>query len=130
MRLIDANELIKKMQAWHEAVEKAYGCNDSYVQGYGAALDVVENAPTVEPQEAKHGKWLMCMKTGRLECTACGHQTGEILGRQITDFPEEELKNAEISATQENAKYYEVKVPNYCANCGAKMELGGKKDES
>lgn len=53
MRLIDADRVIKIMQAWHEAVEKAYGCNDSYVQGYSAALDVVENAPTVEKQEGK-----------------------------------------------------------------------------
>ena len=56
MRLIDADRVIKIMQAWHEAVEKAYGCNDSYVQGYSAALDVVENAPTVEKQEGK--RWI------------------------------------------------------------------------
>lgn len=133
MRLIDADRLIEKMKRWREAVEKEYTCHDSYVQGYGDALDTVINAPTVETQETKHGKWLICMKTGRLECDACGHQTGEILGRQVTDFPEEELTHAEIFAAQEKAKcgkYYEVKAPNYCANCGAKMELGdNKKDE-
>lgn len=133
MRLIDADELIKKMQERYEMIAKACGCYDSFVQGYGDALETVENAPTVELQKAKHGKWLICMKTGRLECDVCGHQTGEILGRRVTDFPEEELKRAEIFAAQEKAKcgkYYEVKAPNYCANCGAKMELGGnKKDE-
>ena len=59
MRLIDADRLIKRMRTWHEAVEKAYGCNDSYVQGYGAALVVVENAPTVETQETNP-----CTKNG------------------------------------------------------------------
>lgn len=53
MRLIDADRVIKKMRTWHGAVEKAYGCNDGYVQGYGAALDVVENAPTVKKQKVK-----------------------------------------------------------------------------
>ena len=75
MRLIDADELIKKMQARYAEIEKEYTYYDSYVQGYGEALDVIENAPTVEPKETKP-----CAKN--------------------------------------------------CANCGAKMELGGKKDES
>ena len=83
MRLIDADKL-KQHYAWW---------NDENKELFDAIVDI---QPTVEPKEAKRGKWLMCMKTGRLECTACGHQTGEILGRQVTDFPEEELKNAEI----------------------------------
>ena len=53
MRLIDADGVIKRMQVWREAVEKAYGCNDGYAQGYGAALDVVENAPAVKEKEVK-----------------------------------------------------------------------------
>lgn len=118
MRLIDAEKLCELARSH---TTKSVDCND------------IMRFPTANVQEAKHGKWLICMKTGRLECDACGHQTGEILGRQVTDFPEEELKRAEIFAAQEKAKcgkYYEVKAPNYCANCGAKMELGGnKKDE-
>ena len=108
MRLIDADKLKQHYAWWNDEIKELFDT-------------IVDLQPTIEPEEAKRGKWLMCMKTGRLECTACGHQTGEILGRQVTDFPEEELKNAEISATQENATYYEVKVPNYCANCGAKL---------
>ena len=53
MRLIDADKLIKKMQARYAEIEKEYTYYDSYVQGYGEALDVVENAPTVEPRETK-----------------------------------------------------------------------------
>ena len=38
-------------------------------------------------------------------------------------------RNAEVGIDTEKYKN-QRKVPNYCANCGAKMELGGKKDES
>lgn len=96
MRLIDADELIKKMQAWHEAVEKAYGCNESYVQGYNAALDVVENAPTVEKQEGKRGRWAH-IGGDEWSCSCCGF-----------------IKHTEGSWENPDAKY--------CENCGAKME--------
>ncbi len=104
MRLIDADRVIKRMRTWHEAVEKAYGCNDSYVQGYGAALDVVENAPTVEKQEGKRGWWAH-IGGDEWSCSCCGF-----------------IKHTEGSRENPDAKY--------CENCGAKMELGGyKKDE-
>lgn len=53
MRLIDADEVIKKMQARYAEIEKEYAYYDSYVQGYGESLDVIENAPTVEKQKGK-----------------------------------------------------------------------------
>lgn len=57
IRLIDADELIKKMQARYAEIEKEYTYYDSYVQGYGEALDVIENTPTVEKQKGKRGCW-------------------------------------------------------------------------
>ena len=56
MRLIDADRIIKRMQARYAEIEKEYTYYDSYVQGYGEALDVVENAPTVEPAESVKAK--------------------------------------------------------------------------
>ena len=53
MRLIDADEVIKKTQARYAEIEKEYTYYDRYVQGYGEALDVIENAPTVEKQKGK-----------------------------------------------------------------------------
>ena len=73
MRLIDADKL-KQHYAWW---------NNESKELFDAIVDI---QPTVEPEEAKRGKWLMCMKTGQLECTACGHRTGEILGRQVTEY--------------------------------------------
>lgn len=45
------------MQARYAEIEKEYTYYDSYVQGYGEALDVIENAPTVEKQKGKRGCW-------------------------------------------------------------------------
>ena len=45
------------MQARYAEIEKEYTYYDSYVQGYGEALDVIENAPTVEKQKDKRGWW-------------------------------------------------------------------------
>lgn len=112
MRLIDADRLIKIMQAWHGTLEKEYTCNDSYVQGYGAALDAVENAPIVEKQEVKRGFWRAisesemtgwnpefagCDPVGNYVCSACG-------------------KEAIFSCNDEWV------LSEYCPHCGAKME--------
>ena len=59
MRLIDADKL-KQHYAWW---------NDENKELFDAIVDI---QPTIEPEEAKRGKWLMCMKTCRLECDACG----------------------------------------------------------
>lgn len=112
MRLIDADKLIKKMQVWHEAVEKAYGCNDSYVQGYGAALDVVENAPTAEKQEGKRGWWVLIPES-------------EISGWN-PDFAGCDPVGRYVCSVCETEAIYncndEWVLSKYCPRCGAKME--------
>lgn len=112
MRLIDADRIIKRMRTWREAVEKEYGCNDGYVQGYGAALDFVENAPTVEKQEGKRGWWAPiheseisgwnpdfagCDPVGSYVCSVCGTEA-------IYNCNDEWV------------------LSKYCPRCGAKME--------
>lgn len=118
MRLIDADELIKKMQAWHEAIEKAYGCNDGYVQGYGAALDVVENAPTVGKCEGERGRWV-----------AVSRRT--MLGWNL-DFPGRDPTVSYVCSACETEAIFnrngEGVLSKYCPHCGAKMwnEEGAK----
>lgn len=95
MRLIHADELIKKMQARYAEIEKEYTYYDSYVQGYGEALDVIENAPTVEKQRGKRGRWAH-IGSDEWSCSCCGF-----------------IKHTEGSWEKPDAKY--------CENCGAKM---------
>lgn len=112
MRLIDADKLIKKMQARYSEIEKEYTCYDSYVQGYGEALDVVENAPTAEKQEDKQGWWAPipeskisgwnpdlagCDPVGSYVCSVCGTEA-------IYNCNDEWV------------------LSKYCPYCGAKME--------
>ena len=65
---------------------------------YKSVCDAINGLPSVEP-ERKTGKWIVeedCEgKTRNCICDQCGHETGDY--------------------TWEN--------PNYCENCGAKMEV-------
>lgn len=112
MRLIDADRLIERMKKWHEAVEKAYTCNDSYVQGYGAALDAVENAPTVKKQEGKRGWWVAIPES-------------EISGWNL-DFPGCDPVGSYVCSVCGTEAIYncndEWVFSKYCPHCGAKME--------
>lgn len=111
MRLIDGNELIKKMQVRYAEIEKEYTYYDSYVQGYSAALDVIENAPAVEKQKGKRGWWAPipeseisgwnpefagCDPMGSYVCSVCGTEA-------IYNCNDEWV------------------LSKYCPHCGAKM---------
>ena len=75
--------------------EEEYGRIDT-----SKAIDCLKKLPSVEP-ERKTGKWIVyedCEgKTRTCTCNLCGYETGE----------------------------YTWVNPNYCENCGAKMEVDG-----
>lgn len=92
VRLIDANALMKEIESIH-----CHGC-DSYngvmcrACTWMDAMDYIDDAPTVDTQPVKHGKW---ETKGGVHCTRCGWRpTGRICDL-FTD---------------------------YCAGCGARME--------
>ena len=89
-------DLISRQAAIDEIEwEEEYGRIDT-----SKAIDCLKKLPSVEP-ERKKGKWIVeedCEgKTRTCTCNLCGYETGEY--------------------TWEN--------PNYCENCGAKMEVDG-----
>lgn len=57
-RYIDADNLIKKMQERYNNLSNGDGFYDHFTQGYEDALSTVENEPTADVREVKHGKWL------------------------------------------------------------------------
>ena len=82
-----------------EHIDKSPALPDGNFAGNHSALKALINMqPTVEP-ERKRGKWIVyedCEgKTRTCTCNLCGYETGEY--------------------TWEN--------PNYCENCGARMEV-------
>ena len=64
MRLIDADALMPKFKAIHEAESQIYG-RGSWRFSL-KCIDALDDAPTIEP-ERKRGRWI----DG--ECSACGY---------------------------------------------------------
>ena len=90
MRLIDADAL----------KEKFTGRGDDELDGYDFqeflddhVIPVIENAPTIEVESIKRGKWVLNDRH-IYECSECG-----------------------LIPTQEEKDYW-----HYCPNCGAKMD--------
>lgn len=96
MRPIDADALVAKMKAydiWHETEYQ-----DGYFDGFSDGISEVEEAPTIEAELVKHGRWIRpegyCW---RPECSECGYY-GSAIDEPVIPF-------------------------NYCPHCGAKMDL-------
>lgn len=99
----------KAIQERYEHLRKAYGEHSDYVQGFRACMQIVE-ANSADSVEVKHGKWCL-VEYEYLVCDKCGnwHYTGC-------------ESTAEAKARIQNGE-----VPNYCSNCGAKMD--GERSE-
>ena len=92
MRLIDADAL-REYHCEGCSVEVIKSCKTDPIC---ATLIWVDEAPTIEAEPVKHGKW---KRSGALlECQCCGEIYSQLGG---------------------NAG----KAWNYCPNCGAKMDL-------
>ena len=103
MRLIDASKLREAM--YHEAFE-----TDSDMQKWDSGCWIrykmfennLDNAPTVDAEPVKHGRWEWSEDNWWHRCTACG-------------------------VTFDYDKTYELfdhgfQLANYCPNCGARMD--------
>ena len=66
-----------------------------------AALREIENAPTIEAEPVRHGRWIAHDVIENMKCSECGEEY-----RMPFDF---------------NANVYPY---NFCPNCGAKMDGG------
>ena len=106
MRLIDVDELIEKMKARYAEIEKEYTYYDSYVQGYGDALDTVLLSPLVRSIEAGKMKLFAPRRINRnatYKCSVCG--------------------------TLCSSYYNDVGEWKYCPHCGAKLEKEKTENE-
>ena len=107
MRLIDADKLLEKTECLFKdlnSTEDYMGIG--YNHGVGDSIAVIKNAPTIEVEPVKHGRWKPFDLTwGRsvYACTSCG---------EAFEVPTEMGKPIFI----------------YCPHCGAKMDLEGEKE--
>lgn len=80
--------------------------NKGYADGWNAAVKILKEAPAVDVQEIKHGKWEKFYSENEFEnlyhCSICGH------GVDVVD----------CTITPLDGRM------NYCPECGAKMDGG------
>lgn len=103
-RYIDADNLIKKMQEQYNNLLNDDGYYDHFTQGYEEALSTVENEPTADVQEVRHGRWIRATTYGSYTCSICG-----AMDTDCDDYP--------------CYGNYRVLDQQYCSRCGAKMDL-------
>ena len=98
-RLIDANELVRKankLEVFYFTGETDIAVHDCQMVELGAVLAEIDEAPTVDAVEVKHGHW--CWEGRFKACSQCGSyvEWDETLGANFWKF---------------------------CPYCGAKMDL-------
>lgn len=91
--------------------------NKDYQRGLQDAIDclvpeVIADIPSADVQPVKHGRWKSSANTIESGTVKCGNCRSEMY---IDDL-------LAVSASNDN-------LPNYCPNCGARMD-GGDKDDS
>lgn len=103
-RYIDADKLIEAIRKYAD-VKHSNGEQIEYVNGILKSISVINEQPTADVVEVKHGEWI-----GEYEetCSECGRSISEI------------LDDGSYYSTEFNIKEFIA-----CPYCGAKMD-GGK----
>lgn len=70
MRLIDADALKKFLQEKVNEIVKEIGWYDHYVTGLDYAITHIEDAPTIDAEPVRRGRWEPCANGIMLGCTA------------------------------------------------------------
>ena len=102
MRLIDADKTIKKAGCLFKdlnSTEDYMGIG--YNHGVGDSIAIIKNAPTIEAEPVKHGRWIKNDDRSGWHCSCCGKD--DLYAYPYTENNERELQDF------------------YCPNCGAKM---------
>ena len=93
VRLIDANELLKK--------KIHYGETEYHFDHYAVQIEDIENAPTIDAELIRHGHWEVIRKDSHTtcRCSVCH-----------ADY------------YYHNKGQYQIDTSERCPNCGAKMD--------
>ena len=101
MRLIDADEIMPSLRLLWICGGVSFG------EGVKSAEEIINNAPTIEAEPVKHGRWIIRDNPGtgwyRVTCSECGEDVTSVVP-VIGFFPDAKA------------------VWNYCPDCGAKMD--------
>ena len=110
-RLIDADKLIEKLEALADSYFDI-NCSDFTIgvhsllrqQGVDVAIEVVRKQKSVDP--VKHGRW--------------------IFAKDVVAYLKDIISYIKCSECGDDICWVNTKRPNYCPNCGARMDDVGK----
>ena len=101
MRLIDADELTNKFLGYYTEKERQGDVTFSACEIKQGFADMVEEAPTINPEDLRpKGKWIP----------------------SEFGFPDRSKKCSRCGEYEEPRTEKKKPFPDYCPNCGAKME--------
>ena len=103
-RYIDADKLYRSIKT----ETNPYGKPTLDYNSGLKVLDIIDNQPTADVHEVRHGHWIEDKETGCLICSECGRFTDEIIGDMIE---------------QDGKIIHRSMNPFYCSKCGAKMDV-------
>jgi hypothetical protein len=124
MRLIGTDDLLKVPNVRKVTEYDETGEGITYL---AVPVEAIEKAPTIEAEPVRHGKWLLevheegvnCRWNVTASCSECCDKCEEIWAGFFPGIPAWLAKDIAL----QDAK--EVKLSNFCPNCGAKMDLEG-----
>lgn len=119
MRLIDADALREGWLDWdpYDEIEA------------NTVLYSIDEQPTIDAEPVRHRQWALEAHNERVnyrwsvtaKCPECGHDKGEIYAGFFPGVPDSIAEPVIISNAED------IKLDNYCPECGAKMD-GGKTE--
>ena len=121
MRLIDADSLGIGKAKRSVFIEKAYA------DGWNSAVEIINQAETVDAAPVVHGYWILeahkeranCRWNVTAECSECCDEQKEIWAGFFHNVPDYLARDVSLISAKE------VELSNYCPNCGAKMDWEG-----
>lgn len=81
--------------------------NKEHPLEWAVSRPLINSMPTIEAEPTKHGRWIWDKENDKMYCSECGYETDNWGVHQESDPIEWQL-------------------PNYCENCGAKMDEVGE----
>lgn len=99
--------------------------NEHYIFGVETVIEYAENLPKVDAEPVRHGRWILKAHDKRANylwtvtayCSECCDEEKEIWSGYFPNVPDWLARDVAL----QDAK--QVKMSNYCPNCGAKMDL-------